>query len=122
MNYLVMENKTNYLSIGGKIKMFHQYGKGFKLKTISRGMMIPWGLSWYADDILIDKDTKRRLVLCIRLPFYWRKYDTNYDQDMFGSSVLRVRFWDDFKICWVPDYQFCNGMINLEETYHGEDR
>ena len=77
----------------------------FKIKEITEGFLIPWGLSWFRSSFR-ENDNKRRLVLCIRLPFYWVEYDYCYDRECWGSAVLRIRFWDKCHIVWVPDFEF----------------
>lgn len=75
------------------------------LKTITEGMLIPWGLSWF-QSCLWKSDDKRRLLLCVRLPFYWRSYDCLYNEETWGSATIRVLFFKKIDIVWVPDYQF----------------
>jgi hypothetical protein len=84
----------------------------FKLKKIVPGVLIPWGFSIFCSHEIIEYEggaemiQKEQLVLCIRLPFYYRDIDFYSNRECWGSAVLRIRFFDSFNIVWVPDYNF----------------
>lgn len=77
----------------------------FKIKEITCGMLIPWGFSIHVPGDWREEQ-KRRLVFCIRLPFYYRDRCYISNMECWGSAVLRIRFWDHCQIVWVPDYEF----------------
>lgn len=77
----------------------------FKLREITEGFLVPWGLSWFRSSFR-ENDDKRRLVLCVRLPFYYKDHDYMMGEECWGSAVLRIMFWKRFDIVWVPDFEF----------------
>jgi len=82
--------------------------KTFEIKTITEGMMIPWGLSWFrpASYANLFYNGERYLVICFRLPFYWRERDFCSMRIVWGGAVFRWAVGYDWpKIVWIPDYE-----------------
>jgi len=96
----------------------------WKLKIITEGMLVPWGLSWFVPHTYANLQYRGEqfLVICIRLPFYWRDRDFSSMQEVWGSAVLRWAVGFDWpKIIWVPDYSFAPLLPKPDlEIYGGE--